>query len=109
MRILTENRPNGGKGSEPLRQTDGDGRTLYRLTARIIAGSVAETWADAKREWELSHIYFAEPDEAGTCLCGHSPIIEHCVLVNRPNGKTATVGNVCVTRFLGLGSEPIFR
>src|SRR5262249_40690092 len=59
-------------------------------------------------EWSLSHVYFAGPDEPGSCLCSHYPIIEHCVLHNRENGNTAVVGNVCVTRFLGINSEAVF-
>jgi hypothetical protein len=30
-------------------------------------------------------------------------------LLNRENGNTVVVGNVCVTRFLGLDSEALFR
>jgi hypothetical protein len=78
----------------------------YRLVAEIVACSVAGTWDQAKREWELSHVYFAESPY--TCLCGHRPIIECCVLRNRENGNEAVVGNVCVKRFVGLPSEPIF-
>jgi hypothetical protein len=61
----------------------------------------------AKREWELESLFFTEPGDYGTCLCGHA-IREHCVIVNRANGNTAIVGNCCVKRFLGLGSEPVF-
>lgn len=41
-----------------------------------------------------------EVDEPDTCLCGHSPIIEICVLTNILNGKVAEVGNRCGKRFL---------
>ena len=51
-------------------------------------------------------MYFTETP--GTCLCGHSPIIEHCVIVNRLNGNSVIVGNVCVTKFLGLPSDRLF-
>jgi hypothetical protein len=78
----------------------------YRLVEEIVALSVANTWHLAKSEWALAEVYLA--DQPGTCLCGHYPIIEHCVLCNRENGNTAVVGNVCVTRFLGLASEVIF-
>src|SRR5262245_19948013 len=86
---------------------NGDGHTPYLLRERIVALSVARSWAEANGEWDLLHAYFA--DEPGTCLCGHSPITEHCVLVNRRNGNTAVVGNVCVTRFLGLDTAAVFR
>jgi hypothetical protein len=100
----TRKRFAGGRAS-----ANGDGHAPYRLTAEIVALSVACTWPEAKQEWELVSVYFADADRPGTCLCGHSPIIEHCVLVNRCNGNTAVVGNVCVTRFLGLDADAIFR
>ncbi|MDB6025498.1 MAG: hypothetical protein JWM68_1721 [Verrucomicrobiales bacterium] len=68
--------------------------------------SVAKTWDEAKLEWDLKHVY--REDEPLTCLCGHSPIIEICVLSNRHNYKSAIVGNVCVMKFLGLESDLIF-
>jgi hypothetical protein len=78
----------------------------YKLTVEIIARSEADTWEAAKNEWTLETIY--EVDEPGTCLCGHYPIIEFCVIQNRLNGGRAVVGNVCVNKFLGLGSNRIF-
>jgi hypothetical protein len=82
--------------------------TRYQLVEEIIARSVADTWHEAKREWELVHIFFADPKEPGTCLCGHNPIVEHCILLNRENGNKAIVGNVCVTRFMGIPVERLF-
>lgn len=78
----------------------------FRLFAEIIALSVAKSWEEAKLEWDLKHVY--REDEPMMCLCGHTPIIEICVLQNRCNGNLAEVGNVCVTRFLGLESDLIF-
>ena len=78
----------------------------YRLTTEIIALSAAKTWPVAVKEWALDEVYEAE--EAETCLCGHYPIIELCVLANRVNGHTATVGNCCVKKFIGLPSDKIF-
>jgi hypothetical protein len=78
----------------------------FRLFQEIIARSVAKIWDEAKVEWDLKHVY--REDEPLTCLCGHTPIIEICVLQNRRNGNMAEVGNVCVTRFLGLESDLIF-
>ena len=43
------------------------------------------------------------------CLCGHRPIVELCVLINKVNGQRATVGNHCVKQFLGLPSGQIFE
>jgi hypothetical protein len=77
-----------------------------RLTQEIIALSNSNTWESAKNEWQLSEIY--EEEEPSTCLCGHYPIIEICVLRNRFNGNETIVGNVCVKKFLGLPSDRIF-
>lgn len=79
----------------------------YQLTDQIIQRSVAQTWNEAKLEWSLLEVY--EADEPETCLCGHFPIIELCVLVNRKNDIQATVGNCCVKKFLGLPSDKIFQ
>lgn len=79
----------------------------YRLTKEIIARSVSSNWDEAKLEWELSEVY--ETDEPETCLCGHYPIIECCVLSNKLNRSSATVGNCCVKKFIGLPSDKIFQ
>jgi hypothetical protein len=78
----------------------------FQLTAEILARSYARTWDEAKLEWGLMEVYEAEKPE--TCLCGHYPIIELCVLRNRINRNQATVGNCCVKRFMGLPSDKIF-
>jgi hypothetical protein len=78
-----------------------------QLIAEILERSVAHTWDEARREWSLYEIY--EADEPETCLCGHFPIIELCVLHNRRNGIQVTVGNWCVKNFLGLPSDRIFQ
>lgn len=79
----------------------------FKLAAEIIALSNADSWELAKIEWVLDSIYFAEEPE--TCLCGHFPIIELCELKNAKNGSSATVGNCCVKKFLGLPSDKIFQ
>ncbi len=79
----------------------------YRLAQEIIALSLAKTWAEAKLEWELAEVYEAHDRE--TCLCGHFPIIERCVLVNKITGQAVTVGNHCVTKFFELPAEKIFQ
>ena len=43
----------------------------YKLAEQIIQLSVANTWDEAKLEWQLEEIYRQE--EPDTCLCGHSP------------------------------------
>ena len=79
----------------------------YRLTEEIIERSVSDSWDQAKLEWSLREVY--EADEPETCLCGHFPIIELCVLSNRLNNNSATVGNCCVKQFIGLPSDKIFQ
>lgn len=79
----------------------------FKLTSEIIKRSVARTWDQAKLEWSLLEVY--EADEPETCLCGHYPIIELCIIQNRLNDCQATVGNCCVKRFVGLPSDEIFQ
>ncbi len=78
----------------------------YKLSREIIALSVANTWDRARPEWQIEDIYIQE--EPDTCLCGHFPINELCVLRNIQNRATAVVGNVCVKKFLGLRSDKMF-
>lgn len=79
----------------------------FQLTREILARSTAKVWYVAKLEWTLYEVF--ESDEPGTCLCGHYPIIEHCVLRNKTNGAFTTVGNCCVKKFIGLPSNLIFQ
>jgi hypothetical protein len=79
----------------------------YKLTQEIVARSVATTWDEAKLEWKLEEVY--EADEPETCLCGHAPIVERCILRNQSNLNTALVGNCCVKKFIGLPSDKIFQ
>jgi hypothetical protein len=79
----------------------------FKLTREIIDRSSAATWDEARAEWGLHEVY--ESEEPDTCLCGHNPIIELCVLRNRVNGVFATVGNCCVKKFIGLPSDLIFQ
>ena len=59
----------------------------YRLVQEIVALSVADNWNAAKQEWELGEIFTVPDTKPGTCLCGHHPIIKHCVIRNRKNGN----------------------
>jgi len=79
----------------------------YQLTQGIIKLSEAKLWDAAKLEWRLDEVYEAEDPD--TCLCGHFPIIEICVLSNRINGNSTIVGNCCVKKFIGLPSDKIFQ
>jgi hypothetical protein len=79
----------------------------FQLTAEILKRSAATSWDAAQLEWKLHEVY--EADEPETCLCGHHPIIELCVLQNSRNNALATVGNCCVKKFIGLPSDKIFQ
>jgi len=79
----------------------------YKLTEEILQKSNSKIWDIAKLEWTLDEIY--ETDEPESCLCGHFPIIEICILRNKVNAQVATVGNCCVKKFIGLPSDLIFQ
>ena len=79
----------------------------YQLTTRPIDLSVEDAWDEAKLEWALESVW--REDEPDTCLCGHFPIIEICLLRNRRNGNSAIVGNCCVKKFTNLPSDLIFQ
>lgn len=78
----------------------------FKLSTEIVKLSESTDWDSAKLEWSLATVYEAEEPE--TCLCGHYPIIELCILTNTYNQHTATVGNCCVKKFMGLRSDKLF-
>jgi hypothetical protein len=84
-----------------------DGYNFKRLQAEIFKLSNAKDWPSARREWRLSAVYDAGQNR--TCLCGHHPIREICVIANNVNGNRTEVGNVCVKKFLGLSSDRVFQ
>jgi hypothetical protein len=77
-----------------------------QLAYEITKLSETPVWETAREEWKLHTIY--EDDSLDTCLCGHYPIKEICILENKLNHKHAKVGNCCVKKFLGLPSDLIF-
>ena len=79
----------------------------YKLTEEILTRSESNNWDSAKLEWSLSYVY--ESDEPETCLCGHFPIKNICVLQNKHSQSCVTVGNCCVKKFMGLESDKIFQ
>ena len=79
----------------------------YRLTEEIIKLSMANQWDLAKLEWGLESVY--KEDTPDTCLCGHRPILEICIIHNNHNHNRAIVGNCCVKKFIGLPSDKIFQ
>jgi len=80
----------------------------FQLIEKIKALSVAKTWDEAKIEWQLQDVVYADDDCYETCLCGHYPIKEVCVIRNKRNGASCNVGNCCVSKFMPCSAEKIF-
>lgn len=72
----------------------------YTLTKEILKLSVSKYWDTAKLEWNFEYAYQSE--ELQTCLCGHYPIKNICVIRNTENDKETEVGNCCINKFLGI-------
>lgn len=72
----------------------------YKLTNEIISLSDSEYWNEAKLEWGFEYAYYSENLE--TCLCGHYPIKNVCVIKNSINNNATEVGNCCVNKFLNI-------
>lgn len=72
----------------------------YNLTSEIVKLSVSEYWDSAKLEWNFEYAYQSEDSQ--TCLCGHFPIRNICVIVNSNNKNQTEVGNCCVNKFFGI-------
>jgi len=74
-----------------------------KLKENILSLSSSDDWAIAKWERRLDYIYFLEPgqwEQLQSCLCGHYPIQEVCVVKNNINWNLAEVGNQCVKKFM---------
>ncbi|UXX78499.1 hypothetical protein N7E81_19225 [Reichenbachiella carrageenanivorans] len=72
----------------------------FKLTEEILKLSESKIWNQAKNEWTFEYAYSSE--ELQSCLCGHYPIKNICVLNNSENNNTTEVGNCCVNKFLGI-------
>jgi len=72
----------------------------FKLTEEIIKLSNSDSWNNAKIEWDFDYAYYSE--DLQTCLCGHHPIKNICVIKNTENKNEAEVGNCCVNKFLGI-------
>lgn len=72
----------------------------YKLTEEIIALSDSQAWNFAKLEWDFNFAYYSE--DLQTCLCGHYPIRNICVIRNKKNSNQTEVGNCCINKFLGI-------
>ena len=57
----------------------------YLLTTELLKLSFSQKWDEAKLEWDVIDIEKVEDPE--TCLCGHSPILEICIICNTKTKK----------------------
>ena len=71
-----------------------------KLISEIIKLSESNFWDTARNEWNFEYAYSSE--ELQTCLCGHYPIKNICVIKNSKNKNVTEVGNCCVNKFLGI-------
>ena len=53
----------------------------YKLIDEIIKLSQSKLWDIAKTEWDFDSIYVSDAPQ--TCLCGHYPIINICIIKNQ--------------------------
>lgn len=67
---------------------------------------MADEWKQAKEEWIFDRIELANEedvrDRTYSCLCGHNPLKELCIIRNELNGEEAIVGNCCIKHFKGM-------
>ncbi len=78
----------------------------FKLIQEILKLSSAKSWDRAKTEWIIEDIF--DSDNPETCICGHHPILEVCILRNKITLSQTIVGNCCVKKFIGLPSNEIF-
>ena len=72
------------------------GKKTAPIIPVLLRYSEAKRWDDAKLEWYLDHIWFADIEDAQTCACGHYPIYEVCVVKNELNNTVLEIGNCCI-------------
>lgn len=80
-------------------------RNFERLKRHMLALSESKDFNIARAEWIL--IGFEVSDEFDNCPCGQE-IKEHCYIQNQLNGNTTYVGNVCISRFIGIETGNLF-
>lgn len=81
--------------------------THYKLIEAIKSLSVANNYYDAIKEWKLEIII--DSFEPTTCLCGHYPIKELCIIQNTKNKEKTIVGNCCILKILNIDTEKLFK
>ena len=77
------------------------------LAIRFVSGSLSGAFPLSGSARAMSgNIRCADVCE--TCLCGHFPINNICLLTNRRNAVTVEVGDECVKRFKGINLDLVF-
>lgn len=79
----------------------------HKLVREIVQRSNSDEWRDAKREWLFTD--FTWNDSGETCLCGHYPIKEVCVIEHSLTGEVVHVGNRCIKKFLNVSFDSVFQ
>ncbi|MEY4074711.1 MAG: hypothetical protein RJA29_2068 [Pseudomonadota bacterium] len=79
--------------------------TLTPLQQDLLKVSAAESWGMARLEWRMIELW---QEQDGTCLCGHTPITDHCLIENQITKAQEVVGNCCVKQFLGQNYSDAF-
>lgn len=80
----------------------------FALFERIVQLSKSKNWEEARKEWRLMGIN--RTPESQTCLCGHHPIKELCLIQNMHNYIQVIIGNCCINKFFDFKVEDnVFR
>jgi hypothetical protein len=81
----------------------------WKLIEEITKASVSKSWPEAKKEWEISNIYFNFSPSATTCICGHPHIKEVIIIRNKLNRSEMIVGNHCIKTVMGFNHDLFFH
>ena len=75
-------------------------RNLARVSRIVNDNGEIRQFADFKKDWRYSHSTYGKTDTC--CICGQSPIVENCVLVDDSRKIEIVIGNNCVKRYLQI-------
>lgn len=78
--------------------------TYFNLLTRVVELSSAKTFQDAKQEWVINNVYYAQAPNFETCICGKYPIVETIEMKNKITGNRIIVGNCCVNKFFDISA-----
>lgn len=73
--------------------------SFRRLTSAVIAASVANDWAAAVLEWDVTELE-EDPTGSGECVCGQQELVLLFTITDKRNGaKLYPIGSTCVQKF----------